>query len=394
RLGVGGELGNGAAGVGVAGRPHERGRRAHQLRQELHSSGPSTHRRAQQRLVPLVEAAVADLCPDSAAGVPRSIGIADLGCSSGPNTLFLVSVAVDALRHRCAAAGVARPEVRVFLNDLPDNDFNTVFRHVPGFLQQTGEPDAGNSVFVFGAPGSFFGRLFPEGNLHVAISSFSLHWLSQVPQELTTGELVNRGSICAGRKSSSAVIEAYARQSGRDFTLFLESRAKEVVAGGWLLASLKGRSARDMSSEGCAINEPHRHPQHHGCPGSFGLVDAARLESYNIPIYDPCAEEVREIVAAEGSFEMVGMESFEVPACNPVAFAGVIRAVYEPMLERHFEAGIDMEQFVRVAEEHLDRLRKEGSYKGLFVHIMSLRRRICDVLNSDYSRRDYHRHFS
>ncbi|TVU29679.1 hypothetical protein EJB05_21256, partial [Eragrostis curvula] len=62
---------------------------------------------------------------------------------------------------------------------------------------------------------------------------------------------------------------------------------------------------------------------------------------------------------------MVGMESFEVPACNPVAFAGVIRAVYEPMLERHFGAGIDMEQFVRVAEEHLDRLRKEGSYKGL-----------------------------
>ncbi|TVU29667.1 hypothetical protein EJB05_21244, partial [Eragrostis curvula] len=329
-------------------------------------------RRAQQRLVPLVEAAVADLCPDSAAGLPRSIGIADLGCSSGPNTLFLVSVGVDALRGRCAAAGIACPEVRVFLNDLPDNDFNTVFRHIPAFLQQMGEPDAGN-LFVFGAPGSFFGRLFPEGSLHVAISSFSLHWLSQVPQELTTGELVNRGNICAGRTSSPAVNDAYARQFCRGLTLFLKSRAKEVVAGGWLLASFKGRSARDMSS---AFNEDYP-TDILNIMAARGLVDAARLESYNIPMYDPCAEEVREIVAAEGSFEMVGMESFEVPACNPVAFAGVKRAVYEPMLERHFEAGIDMEQFVRVAEEHLDRLRKEGSYKGMFVHIMSLRRRIC-----------------
>ncbi|TVU29673.1 hypothetical protein EJB05_21250, partial [Eragrostis curvula] len=192
-------------------------------------------RRTQQRLVPLVEAAVADLCPDSAAGMPRSIGIADLGCSSGPNTLFLASVAVEALRRRCAAAGVACPEVRVFLNDLPDNDFNTVFRHVPGFLQQMGP--------------------------------------KTLSAELTTGELVNRGSICAGRKSSPAVIEAYARQSGRDFTLFLESRAKEVVAGGWLLASLKGRSARDMSSEGCAINEDY--------PTDILNTMAARVRSFD-----------------------------------------------------------------------------------------------------------------
>jgi hypothetical protein len=37
-----------------------------------------------------------------------------------------------------------------------------------------------------------------------------------------------------------------------------------------------------------------------------GLLDSVKLDSYNIPAYEPCAEEVREIVDAEGSFEIVG----------------------------------------------------------------------------------------
>jgi jasmonate O-methyltransferase len=55
----------------------------------------------------------------TAAPPPQSIGVADLGCLSGPNTLFLVSTAVDAARCRCAAAGAPCPEIRIFLNDLP-----------------------------------------------------------------------------------------------------------------------------------------------------------------------------------------------------------------------------------------------------------------------------------
>ncbi|GJM85301.1 hypothetical protein PR202_ga01738 [Eleusine coracana subsp. coracana] len=195
---------------------------------------------------------------DVSAAMPQSIGVADLGCSAGPNTMFLVSAAVDAVRRRCAAAGAAFPNIRVYLNDLPDNDFNTVFRQLPAFLRQSAEP-TGNDVFVFGAPGSFHGRLFPAESLHLAISSFSLHWLSQVPQELVDGELLNKGNICAGRTSSPAVNDAYARQFRSDLMLFLSSRGKELVAGGWLLASLKGRSARDMSSKRCVINN---HPTH------------------------------------------------------------------------------------------------------------------------------------
>lgn len=89
-------------------------------------------------------------------------------------------------------------------------------------------------------------------------------------------------------------------------------------------------------------------------------MDAARLDSYNIPVYDPSAEEVREIVDAEGSFGVVSMESNETPACDPAAFARAIRAMHEPMLVRHFgNTGIDMDDLVRTAEEHLEELSKE-----------------------------------
>ncbi|OEL22250.1 Theobromine synthase 2 [Dichanthelium oligosanthes] len=138
----------------------------------------------QSRLTPLIEEAIADLCR---AAVPGHVRMADLGCSSGPSALALASAAVEAVCRRLGnpspAAERCRPEISVYLNDLPDNDFNTVFKGVPSFLEKhTGAERGGDGplVLVFGAPGSFYGRLFSAQMLHLVCSSFSLHWLSQV----------------------------------------------------------------------------------------------------------------------------------------------------------------------------------------------------------------------
>lgn len=134
----------------------------------------------QSRVKPLVEEAISDLCGSA---VPVCLRVADLGCSSGPNALALVSAAVDAVRRQPLWAERCR-EMCVYLNDLPENDFNTVFKDVPSFLLGHGgsvdSRDSGPLVMVFGAPGSFYGRLFPAQTLHLVCSSFSLHWLSQV----------------------------------------------------------------------------------------------------------------------------------------------------------------------------------------------------------------------
>jgi jasmonate O-methyltransferase len=45
------------------------------------------------------------------------------------------------------------------------------------------------------------------------------------------------------------VIGAYARQFRKDFTLFLEMRAKELASGGRMVVSLAGRRSEELTSK-------------------------------------------------------------------------------------------------------------------------------------------------
>ena len=111
-----------------------------------------------------------------------TLSIADLGCSSGPNTLFTVLEIVTIVDKVCKNMGNQLPEIQVFLNDLPGNDFNTIFKSVSIFRKDLEKiMGAGaESCFVTGVPGSFYGRLFPSKSIHFIHSSYSLQWLSQV----------------------------------------------------------------------------------------------------------------------------------------------------------------------------------------------------------------------
>ncbi|VAI73336.1 unnamed protein product [Triticum turgidum subsp. durum] len=197
----------------------------------------------QNRMRPLIEEAIADLLSASAS-MPRSMVVADLGCSSGPNALALVSIAVDAIRGQCFRSRQPPLEVCVFLNDLPDNDFNMVMKSLVAFQQ-------GHRSVVTGViPGSFYGRLFTTGSLHLACSANSLHWLLQAPEELRRNKIPAYDideHVRRGRRR--VVIGAYARQFRKDFKLFLELRAKELVAGGRLVVSLAGRRSEEPAAE-------------------------------------------------------------------------------------------------------------------------------------------------
>lgn len=114
---------------------------------------------------------------------PKTICIADLGCSSGPNTFLAVSNLVRAVENQRKKLGRRQsPEFQIYLNDLPSNDFNTIFRSLPKHQDDfRREMKDGFGVPFFNAvAGSFYGRLFPTDSLHFVHSSFTLHWLSQV----------------------------------------------------------------------------------------------------------------------------------------------------------------------------------------------------------------------
>ncbi|KAL5203525.1 hypothetical protein ABZP36_014477 [Zizania latifolia] len=273
-----------------------------------------------------------------------AMAIADLGCATGPNALLMAADAVQAVLADADRLQAPPPEFHVFLNDLPMNDFNSVFRELDQQRRQLLRPDRCRSL-VSAWPGSFYGRIFPVGSLDYVVSSSSLHFLSRPP---TTGA-VNEGRMYVSARGPAAVLEAYRAQFQADFRLFLACRAEEVRHGGVLLLTFVARQAAEPSPHDCHIWDLLAAAV--AGMAAEGLVDARKLDSFDVPFYGPCPEELTEAISEEGSFEVRRMELFEVsrrqgePAADreelAAQTASTVRAVLEPMLGKHFAVDMD-----------------------------------------------------
>nr|TKW21179.1 hypothetical protein SEVIR_4G178000v2 [Setaria viridis] len=110
-----------------------------------------------------VEEAVTDLMSKYTNTI-SSMVITDLGCSSGPNAVSLVSMAK------------VPPELCVLLNDLPGNDFNNVAKRLVAFQKNA---RSSGPVLTAIVPGSFYKMVFNSGSVHLAFASSSVQWLSE-----------------------------------------------------------------------------------------------------------------------------------------------------------------------------------------------------------------------
>ncbi|KAG5108541.1 hypothetical protein AAZX31_16G120800 [Glycine max] len=308
--------------------------------------------------------------------VPRSLAVADLGCSSGPNTLLFVSEFIKIVEKLCRELNHKSPEYKVFLNDLPGNDFNNIFKSLDSFKEKLcDEMESGIGPCYFsGVPGSFYGRVFPNQSLHFVHSSYSLQWLSKVPEGVDN----NRGNVYIGSTSPTNVARAYYEQFQRDFSLFLKCRAEELVKGGRMVLTFLGRRSDDPSSKdggyiwelmATALNDMVLQ----------GIIKEEQLDTFNIPQYTPSPSEVELEVLKEGSFASNRLEVSEVnwnafDDWNTLEFesersdtlsdggynvAQCMRAVAEPMLVSHFGEAIIEEVFSRYQQILTDRMSKE-----------------------------------
>nr|CAD1842736.1 unnamed protein product [Ananas comosus var. bracteatus] len=346
----------------------------------------------QKMIANLAKAARQEAAVDSfrAAICPTKMAIADLGCSVGPNVLQMACEIIKAIAQASHQLNRRPPEMQVFLNDLPGNDFNTLFSLLPEFhklrerkLQESEQEQV--HCFISGVPGSFYGRLFVSKSLHFAYSSTSLHWLSQVPQmQLQDGSEVplnNKGKIYLSSSSPPSVFEAHKKQFKRDFSSFLKCRGEEVVEGGHMVLTFVARRSSDPSTP-CYIWtfwQKHSWTWPHWY-GSFGLIEEEKVDSFNLPWYEPSMEEVKDEITIQGSFAIKKIELFEVNwddnsqeapqndhNYNPGAksaqtLAKAVRAGLESMLKSHFgEAIIEklFERYCFLLEEYYSKYKAE-----------------------------------
>lgn len=113
---------------------------------------------------------------------------ADLGYSCGQNILIVADLIVQHMAELYRSRNHPPPEFCFYFNDLPKNDFNTLFRILPEHSRRNGSQR--QRYFGAGVPGSFYDRLFPERFIEVFTSTFSLHWLSQVYIYGSTSNLI------------------------------------------------------------------------------------------------------------------------------------------------------------------------------------------------------------
>ncbi|KAJ9559996.1 hypothetical protein OSB04_005156 [Centaurea solstitialis] len=316
---------------------------------------------------------------------PTSMGVADLGCSSGPNSLTVVSQIVHMVQAASHQMGRVVPELRISLNDLPSNDFNYVFQSLPELYKKLKHDyNIEGNCYIWGLPGSFYGRLFPSHSLHLVHSSSSLHWLSKVPSGLepSVRTHLNKENIYISKSSSASVVEAYQQQFHKDFSLFLGCRAKEVIAKGRMVLSFMGRQSPDpCADEACYQWELLAYALM--SMATEGLMEKESIDSFNVPYYASTIEEVQHEVEREGSFVVNCVEALEIEwdSVDPsdlkessgTLAAKTMRAVAEPMIKTHFHLGEEMtdELFMRYAKI-IDGcfFKKRFRYINLFVSLV------------------------
>ncbi|KAK8262424.1 hypothetical protein V6Z11_D13G256900 [Gossypium hirsutum] len=326
-------------------------------KQISYANNSSLQKKVQLKTRPFLEDTIKDML-SKMVHVP-CIKVADLGCASGPNTFFPTCEVMDVIASVCRQAHWESPELQVFLNDLPQNDFNTVFKSIPAF---NGKP-----CFVAGVAGSFYQRLFPSKSIHFVHSSYSLHWLSRVPR----GVEDNKRNLYIAKTSHPNVSKAYSEQYRNDFSRFLRFRSEEMITKGRMLLTFIGRSITDPTSKDCCTIWDLFTKSLLDLVAE-GLVCESDVDSFNVPYYYPCKEEVREIIEKEGSFVLNKLEIFEVnwdfedDVCNENFVleksksgrnvANCIRAITESMIASHFGDTIIDDLFSRFAQhvgEHL-----------------------------------------
>ncbi|AED94253.2 S-adenosyl-L-methionine:salicylic acid carboxyl methyltransferase-like protein [Arabidopsis thaliana] len=277
--------------------------------------------------------------------------IVDFGCSIGPNTFDVVQNIIDTVKQKRLKENktyIGAPlEFQVCFNDQPNNDFNTLFRTQPFFSRK--------EYFSVGVPGSFHGRVLPKNSLHIGHTSYTLHWLSNVPQHVCDKKspALNKSYIQCNNLVDE-VTKAYKIQFRKDFGGFLEARAEELVSGGLMILSgqcLPDGIPKALTWQGVVIDMIG------DCLmdlAKLGITSKEKIELFSLPTYIPHISEFKANIEQNENFNVETMEEIShpmdyMPLTNDF-ITSMFRAILNTIIEEHFGEGVVNELFSRLAK--------------------------------------------
>ncbi|WVZ90399.1 hypothetical protein U9M48_036705 [Paspalum notatum var. saurae] len=217
--------------------------------------------------------------------LPKTMIIANLGCSAGPNTLMFISSVIGAIADQSKSSGDHPVELQFFLNDLPSNDFNELFRLIQKFkrLETTDEMSYVPPLYyISGLPESYYNRIFPRESQPEGLEAWRETYL-------------NEDNIYITKITTPFVVKKFQEQFHKDFSLFLKLRYEELVYRRQMVLIFLGRMDDDVYSGD--LNQLFglvaRSLQYLVLKG---LIEKEKVESFNLLVYEPSVAEVKEVV--------------------------------------------------------------------------------------------------
>ena len=193
-----------------------------------------------------------------------SFNIGDMGAAGGQNSLFPIQKLIEEIRILGKEKKQAFPEhAIIFLNDLPDNDFNipTKIFVNDNFFQENSE-----NIFINVSGKSFYEQCFPEEFLHFTFCFESSHFLPKIPGIRTNIQ----------EKNKEYNIYEWKNLAKDSWVNFLEMREKELVNNGLFLLKIPSTSFLKIYQE---ISEIKKEMYNEG------ILNKTDLINLELPLY-------------------------------------------------------------------------------------------------------------